>query len=73
MAVVISAIAAIISAVSVALMPSGTAAIIPDPTTPATAAVLVTPVEAMAEEEEEVVTAVVVAAAINSRASASGV
>jgi hypothetical protein len=71
MAVVISAIAAIISAVSVALMPSGTAAIIPDPTTPATAAVLVTPVEAMAEEE--VVTAVVVAAAINSRASASGV
>jgi hypothetical protein len=52
-------------------MPSGTAAIIPDPTTPATAAVLVTPVEAMAEEE--VVTAVVVAAAINSRASASGV
>ena len=49
------------------LMPMGTAAIIPDPTTPATAAVPVTPVEVMAEE---VVTAVaeemaVAAAAIN--------
>jgi hypothetical protein len=78
-AAVISATAAIISAASVAtipipvliLMPMGPAAIIPDPATPATAAVPVTLVEAMAEEE--VVTAVaeevmaVVAAAINGR------
>jgi hypothetical protein len=74
-AAVISATVAIISAASVAtipipvliLIPMGTAAIIPDPATPATAAVPVTPVEAMAEEAATAVAEemAVVAAAIN--------
>jgi len=69
-AAVISATAAIVSVASVETIPVLIlmAAIIPDPATPATAAVPVTPEEAMAEEA-----VTVVAAAINGRASASGV
>jgi hypothetical protein len=76
-AAIISATAAIISAASVETIPVLIlmAAIIPGPATPATAAVLVTPVEATAEEVVTVVAEemAVVPAAINGRASASGV